>query len=114
MKRTRTAPTGLVSGERGEGCRGVALGFLAAKTAAHARALHHHFIDRQMQHVRDHILHFRRMLRGGGRPASSILARFRPGRVRLQIKMFLPAQFEFAVSGVNGALRKAASTHHAG
>src|ERR1051325_2095530 len=41
------------------------LGFFAAESAAHARALNDNFIVRKMQHVRDDGLDFRGMLRGG-------------------------------------------------
>ena len=48
--------------QRGErGGRG-SLSFLATKTAAHARHLHHDLVRRQMQHMRNHLLHLRRML----------------------------------------------------
>ena len=73
------------------------LRFLAAEPAAHARAFHHHAVHRQREHVRDDVLHLRRMLRRGADEHRAVFAALRPGRVRLEIKMVLTAKGEFVL-----------------
>src|ERR1035438_3282274 len=55
---------GVMWRQRGERVVNRRLLFLAAETAAQARALHDDFVCRQMQYVRDDLLHLRRMLCG--------------------------------------------------
>ena len=89
-------PSRVMCRQRGErGGRG-GLRFLAAETAAHARHLHDDFVRGQMQNMRDDLLHFGRMLRGGSHEDRAILAALGPRRLRFQIKMFLSAKFKFA------------------
>ena len=55
---------GFGRGQSGERRKYGGLRFLAAETAAHARTFHDDAVHRQREHVRDDVLHFRRMLRG--------------------------------------------------
>ena len=88
--------------QRGErGGRG-GLRFLAAKPAAHARALHDDLVGRQLQQVGDDGLHLGGMLRGGRHEHRAVLARLRPRRLRFEIKMLLPAQLETRLSASIG------------
>jgi hypothetical protein len=71
------------------------LRLFAAETAAHARHLHDNFVGGEMQNVRNDLLHFAGMLRRGNDCDRTIFAAFGVGGLRFEIKMFLPAKFEF-------------------
>jgi hypothetical protein len=53
-------------------------------------------MHRKTEHVRDDVLHFRRMLGRRADENCSVLAAFRPGCIRLKIEMILTADGEFA------------------
>ena len=57
-------PARVMCRQRRERSRRGGLRFLATEAATHARHLHHYFIRRKMQHMRNNLLNFRRMLRG--------------------------------------------------
>ena len=85
---------GVMRRERGERGRRRGLRFLAAETSAHARHLHHDFVRGQMQNVRHDLLDFGWMLCRRSNEYRTVLAAFSPRRIRLQIEMFLTAEFK--------------------
>ena len=100
LSRTRTGRP-VRTRERGEGGPGVALRFLAAEAAAHARTLHDDLVARDVQDVGHDGLNLRRVLRRGLDEHRAVLAGFGPGGLAFQIKMLLPAEGKFA--GERGA-----------
>src|SRR6266849_4999090 len=86
--------------QRRQGSGKCGLRFLPSKTTAHPGTLDGYFVCGQMQHMRHHGLNFRRMLSRRNNEHRPILARFRPGRLSLQIKMLLTAQFKCSSEGV--------------
>ena len=86
--------------QRGHHRRLGRLRFLAAKSAAHPLADHHHLIERNPQDLGDHLLHFGGMLRRGMDRHGLALAGDGDANHRFQIKMLLPADFQDAFDAV--------------
>ena len=97
-------PAGHARAERGEGGPGVALGFLAAETTAHARAFHDDLVPGQPEHMGHARLDLARVLGGGvDEHRLPVLAGFGPGGVRFQVEMLLAAHRDLAVEGAGGS-----------
>ena len=69
--------------------------FSATETAAHARALHHHAVHRQREHVRHDVLHLRRMLSRGTDEDAAVFPAFCPGGVGFEVEVVLTAKGKF-------------------
>src|ERR1041385_9113908 len=78
---------------RRQGC----LRLLSTETSAHPGTLDDHLAKWQIERERHHNLHRGRMLRRRSYQHRTVFTGFGPCRLRLEIKMFLAAQFERAV-----------------
>ena len=72
------------------------LRFLAAETAAHAPAFDQHVVRRHAQRVRDHVLHFGRVLRRAVDVHAVVVLRHRVRNLAFQIELLLAAEQHFA------------------
>ena len=93
-------PAGLARAQRGHRGEAIGLRFLAAERAAHAQALHRHHVARHAQHTRDNLLRLAGMLRGGVQRDAARFVQPRQRRLRLQIKMLLAADVNFALDAM--------------
>ena len=80
----------------------VRLHLLAAKTPAHAQALHRDLIGGQAQHMRGDFLRLGGVLGAGLDENLPALVHLRERSVRFEVEVFLPAEFELAFKGVRG------------
>ncbi len=94
FQRTRTGLAGVVRRQRRECGRSGRLRFLAAESAAHPQALHDDFVGGELQQVGDDGLHLGGMLGGRRDEHGPVLTGLGPRRLRFQIEMLLPLQFE--------------------
>ncbi len=83
------------------------LGFLAAKTAAHAPALHTHGMVVQAQRMRHPVLHLARVLGAGVHQPLVLLLRHHVGYLAFEVKVFLPADFKLAAHAMRCTRQRA-------
>ena len=95
--------SGVARAQGGERGPGVALGFLAAETAAHTWALHDDLVTRDVQHMGHDGLNLRWMLGGRLHEHRAVLARLRPGNLAFQVEMLLTAEGKLAAELPGGA-----------
>ena len=82
---------GLGGGDGGDGGKQRRRGLLAAESAPHAPALHHHILGGAAQGLGDDMLHLRRMLGGGLDEHGAVFPGAGQGDLPLQIEMILSA-----------------------
>ncbi len=82
----------------------IGLHFLAAEGAAHAQTFHRHFVARNSQNARDHLLRFGGMLRGRMRRHAAGFIQPCNRALRFQIEVLLAADLQFAFEAQRAGL----------
>jgi uncharacterized membrane protein YsdA (DUF1294 family) len=82
--------------QRRAACEQTRLRFLAAEATAHAAAFDQHVVRRHAQRVRDHVLHFGRVLRRTVDVHAVVVLRHRVRNLAFQIELFLAAEQHLA------------------